>query len=288
MRTRLTVVIGVVAALFSSVLQAQDRRDQLIDEIIGTVDAKSLTRTLMMTVATEEARSRAVRMHGTAGLSPEEQARWRAQDEKELAEHRARLEELLPKIDHQKFARDVLGSALEENFDEAQLKELLAFSKSPTGRKFFSVIPAFSAAAIVHGSRAADEAMAPRQHPSMDEPKWSATMESIREIGTAIEAMGADVDQYPPSRTMKELRGALSPVYARDIPLTDAWGTEFRYERSADGRHYRLTSAGEDRVFEKSGKGVGSGGPPSPTTDPKADIVWEDGGFVRYPAEGRP
>jgi hypothetical protein len=78
------------------------------------------------------------------------------------------------------------------------------------------------------------------------------TLMDMRAIQTAIEAWAVDHGVYPKAATMAELRDLVQPLYIARTPLTDAWGTEFRYVVSSDGQSDRLVSAGSDRVFDES------------------------------------
>ena len=51
---------------------------------------------------------------------------------------------------------------------------------------------------------------------------------------------------------MSALRDLIQPTYIKATPMTEAWGTEFRYLASADGKSYRLVSAGSDKVFDEA------------------------------------
>ena len=94
------------------------------------------------------------------------------------------------------------------------------------------------------------------------------TLMDMRAIQTAIEAYAVDHATYPMAKTMAELRDLVQPIYVARTPMTDAWDTEFRYIVSADGKSYRLVSAGSDRVFDES-----SWGRPGFLSDSKEDTV---------------
>jgi hypothetical protein len=79
----------------------------------------------------------------------------------------------------------------------------------------------------------------------------------------------------------------ISPTYIRNVPKVDGWGTPFVYVGNA--KHYRIISAGADRRTEWSSRQISeSGVEPRPTDDPDADIVFQDGSFIQYPAESEP
>jgi hypothetical protein len=101
------------------------------------------------------------------------------------------------------------------------------------------------------------------------------TVARLEAIGTRLEAYRIDHSRFPAALTSTELIGALSgsgPL-RRDL-LEDAWGMPFRYEAAPEGDHYRLLSAGADRVFEREVE-------PGDTDDPDDDQVLADGELVR-------
>ncbi len=77
------------------------------------------------------------------------------------------------------------------------------------------------------------------------------TLMDMRAIQTVVEAYAIDYRKYPAASTLSELRPLVEPVYIHTLPLTDAWGTAYRYLPSQDGQSYRLISAGSDRVFDE-------------------------------------
>ncbi|MFL6248651.1 MAG: type II secretion system protein GspG [Thermoanaerobaculia bacterium] len=108
-------------------------------------------------------------------------------------------------------------------------------------------------------------------------------MADIRTLATALEAYATDNNHYP-DVTLDALAQLLSPTYIMHVPMTDRWGTPFLYVGDGEDR-YRFVSAGADGVFEESSRALGPLQPEkSATDDPNADIVFEDGGFIQYPA----
>lgn len=47
-------------------------------------------------------------------------------------------------------------------------------------------------------------------------------------------------------KTMADVKNALSPTYIKTFPSVDAFGRDYRYEVSADGEHFVISSAGRD------------------------------------------
>lgn len=97
------------------------------------------------------------------------------------------------------------------------------------------------------------------------------TVRDMYSLAIALEAYGADHGKYPVVQGVDELRPLLAPAYIVKLDLADAWGTMFRYEPTADGKSYRLISAGSDRKFDEA-----SWSHPGVFTDSKEDAVWSN------------
>jgi len=107
-------------------------------------------------------------------------------------------------------------------------------------------------------------------------------MADLRTLAISIEAFATDNNHYP-DVTLDELQGLLSPVYVKTMPMSDRWGTPFLYVGDGHDR-YRFVSAGADRRFEESSRILGASQPETRATDdPAADIIFEDGIFIKYP-----
>jgi hypothetical protein len=63
----------------------------------------------------------------------------------------------------------------------------------------------------------------------------------------------------------------------------------YRVSWSADRKHFRIVSAGADREFESLGEvdPADAWGPTSLATDPKRDIVFQDGVFLQAYRDAR-
>lgn len=68
----------------------------------------------------------------------------------------------------------------------------------------------------------------------------------MRNVAKALESYRADNDSYPAGDNYILLRQYLSPTYMTDLPEQDAWGNRYRYH--SDGRSFRLSSNGQDRL----------------------------------------
>jgi hypothetical protein len=75
------------------------------------------------------------------------------------------------------------------------------------------------------------------------------TYMAMKAVQTAIEAYGSQHNVFPKASSLAELRPLIEPAYIARTPMTDAWGTEFKYVVAADGQSYKLISAGSDKTF---------------------------------------
>ena len=110
----------------------------------------------------------------------------------------------------------------------------------------------------------------------------------IREVGDAIAQYRSDFGKFPEIGS-RLVEGTIPGVYISKVPTHDPWGTEYRVSWSADRRHFRIVSAGADRQFEPLGD-VDPGaawGPTTLATDPKRDVVFQDGVFLQAYREAR-
>ena len=144
----------------------------------------------------------------------------------------------------------------------------------PSARRFAgSVRPA------PHGGRRPRRRRRPRTPPA---PRTAGLSPRSGGSGTRSPSTGATRGS---SRTWVSclVEGAIPGVDISKVPTHDPWGTEYRVGWSADRKHFRIVSAWADREFEKLGE-VAPGaawGTPSLATDPKRDIVFQDGVFLQ-------
>jgi hypothetical protein len=204
---------------------------------------------------------------------------------------------------HEEIAGIDLSAALAEDairiyakyYSERELADLVAFYRTPTGRKSIEVLPDIvreSAEASAQSvgpllQEAASRAVHRQQEKRMP---WRRTMSDMRSVATAIEAYAVDRDDMTyPRGDYESLRGELVPVYMKAVPAKDVWGTPYGYAVSGDGQHYRIVSAGADLKFEPASLRVVAAAGKRPVEvsvkDPVADIIYEDGMFMQYPAK---
>ena len=76
--------------------------------------------------------------------------------------------------------------------------------------------------------------------------RW--TMQDMMSWKTVFDAYYTDHKEYPHVTTVAEARAIAEPIYIKAAPMTDAWGNPYRIE--ADGKSFRIVSAGADGVFK--------------------------------------
>lgn len=229
-------------------------------------------------------------------------------DVEETKRLRALLREEVSAIDFSAVMKEAAIRIYSKHYTERELAELVAFYRTPTGRKSIEVLPEVLRDSAEAGGQSlqplVDEAVSRAlQRRRAEREPWWAVMEQMREISRAVQAYAnaAGDSKYPPG-DYESLRRQLVPTYTAATPAVDAWGTPFAYVRSANGDHYRIVSAGSDRALDPRSLRVneaawvplsppGSGDGLVHDERPGADIISEDGVFIQVtfpdPAKGR-
>jgi hypothetical protein len=270
MMKRIALALAIALPLFAASPDSEKRA--LIHELMGVIGAEHLLRDALERVF----------------LSGD-------QENPQFAEERAKakneIESTLQRIDFTKHADDVFFPIF-ARLTVAELKDAIAFYKTPSGQKVVRLLPALSDVGInairiigpelqkVEAERIAEERN--KQAP------WKRAMADLRMLAVASEAYATDENHYPKASSVEELSKILSPTYIRETPLKDPWGHEYVYIVSPDLEHYRFASAGSDGSFDYDSKVLAIDTAVlqpqrRDTTDPKEDLIYQDGEFVRAP-----
>ena len=103
------------------------------------------------------------------------------------------------------------------------------------------------------------------------------SMADMRTIATAIGTYATDMNYYPRGITsLDEVRQYIEPVYLRNTPRRDGWGTAFYVETADNGAHYTIQSYGRDKTDEGCTLN-------HETSLFDCDICHSDGMFVQWP-----
>jgi hypothetical protein len=158
-------------------------------------------------------------------------------------------------------------------FTEQQLRDLIAFFKSDTGRHYVEVSRELAAE-----TRKNLQAEVTRQlEESTQRENIVRARADIQSLGRALEAYRADHKAYPKAGDIDKLSALLSPQYMMIVPKRDRWGRAFAYAVSADGLHYRIIGLGPDGKLEMSSSRFNLAPSEVAYGD---DIVYADGVFV--------
>ncbi|MES1240604.1 MAG: DUF2059 domain-containing protein [Acidobacteriota bacterium] len=202
-----------------------------------------------------------------------------------------------------------------DTFSEKELREIIAFYKTPTGRKTIETLPGLMRRSAelgmekVQSHRQELEEMLEKareerenQPAATDEMAQKRTVADIRNTGTAMfswltDQVGAaaagqsqietddkrlQLDRYP-EISYDDLQEILVPSYIQKVPERDGWGNLYEYYLNAKDpmapNVMSIRSAGRDGRFSGSDYTVTGFDP----ADFDEDIVWSDGFFVRWP-----
>ena len=183
----------------------------------------------------------------------------------------------------QAAVRAALIEVYASRFTESELAELIAFYRTPTGKKLARVTPELLRESV-EKSRAALEPLIRRERERLS--PWIGTMNSMRKIAAAVERFSLDNAEYPQTG-FSGLKQLLVPKYIDSLPEKDSWGNDFYYTASRYGRHYRIVSAGSDGVFELDSREIPEGGDhfeeTTLTSDLTFDLIHANGSFMRLP-----
>lgn len=155
-----------------------------------------------------------------------------------------------------------------------ELEQLVAFFRTPAGRKFAAARQQVALAAQAR----VESIVTAGLREAVDLSKQKRTMADMMSIATASEAWATDKNRYPSVSSMQELEQILSPDYIRRFPRKDGWGTEFVYLTSPNGFKYRIISAGPDLRVDPSSRRL------SEKPAQSDDIIYENGAFLQKPA----
>jgi hypothetical protein len=165
-----------------------------------------------------------------------------------------------------------------------ELKEIIAFYRSPIGKKMIARDPMFHLWEQIRtleffGTPLYDSRKKIEREELLKTNPARVTADDMRLFAVALDQYAYEHDELYPSETdPKVVQKLIAPP---EYSYLDVWGTPLRISYSPDRRHYRLQSAGSDKTFAPYDQPWGA----SPRIDrtPGADVVYEDGVFRSYP-----
>lgn len=178
-------------------------------------------------------------------------------------------------------------------YTESELADLVAFYRTPTGRKSIKVLPAIvresaEASAKSLGPLLEEAASRASDRQSLKRQPWRQVMADIRRLGIAVLAYSVEqADSSDPPGDFASLGRFLVPKYLEAMPAKDPWGTPYGYVASPDGQHCRIVCAGSDRKFEPASLRIvlsADGKNPKEKVNERLeeDFIQQDGVFVQY------
>lgn len=284
MKTAIFLLLAVMSVpVFAS---ERELKQQLIAEVLEVIDAKALTQASFDIMFGRMDDQMAGAMAGAEGeATPEQAAAYREQQE----QMRAFRDRLYTRIDYAKYAEEIYAPLFDKHFSSDDLKELIAFYKTKAGQKSLALLPELAIGGMLKGSELLQQAARQTSDEIEEEQAQKhpdkKTMADMRTLATALEARATDEESYP-DVDLAGLEKLLEPIYVKDMPEKDAWGTPFIY--IGNESHYRIVSAGADKRFEWNARQFSTPGETRPTDNPDADIVFEDGVFMQYPRKYAP
>lgn len=292
MKRSLAVAALVVFAVSAS---AQDQRmvkRDLIRELLNLIDAKALTQSSLDVVFAKLEQPAAGEV--TKNMSEDERRQYEASMKPYAEQLRVYREKLYARIDYVKYADDVYAPVLDKTYNADELRQLIAFYKTPIGQKSAKVLAEFAIGGLMRGSdmmaEAADGIRDEMQNEDNAAHPWKKTMADLRTVATAAEAYATDENKYPAVTSFSDLGRILSPIYIKRMPEKDAWGTPYLYVVSSDGQHYRFVSAGADKRFDFNASTIAmlpENNPGKESQNFDDDIIFEDGRFIQFPAASK-
>jgi len=181
-------------------------------------------------------------------------------------------EEIRGDADLRNRVRTATVEILAKQLSEKQMKQLVTFFKTDSGKAYCRAL------AVLAKERPVRIVNALTPPETVERSREKQTMSDLRNLAIASEAYATDTNEYPDAKDLEKLRSLLSPVYIRNVPMTDAWGTPFVYVVAPDKMGYRFVSAGPDKKLDTISLQFGM--KPSGSDD----MVFEDGDFVYLPS----
>jgi hypothetical protein len=266
----------------------RSEKRQLISELLEVMDAKALTHASFgnfLTTATaifNDGPGESPGESPSVDIPEEYRAQYEAEQRRQAEERQKFQDRLFAQLNYPQFFDQTYVPLFEDQFTVDELRQLIAFFKTRSGQKLVKIMPQLGVSSgwrFIH--QAGDAAQKEIEKEQMAKYPWRSTMRDLRTLATAVEARATDVNEYP-DVAFEELEAVIAPVYIRNVPKADAWGTPYLYVGNA--QHYRFVSAGADRRFEWGSRHLDIKDiQPRLMESLDADIIFQDGTFLQSP-----
>lgn len=299
---RLLIAVSILFVSGAPVGAGSDARLVKVRELAALMEQEASFRIGVEAILGQQHEATMAQLDSAAVQSPDRKPAIEAR-KKELTELHERVLTLLWKhIDFDAFREDVVVPIYLSHFTDEEIDALLAFYRSPPGRKLVALTPELlrtSTEATARYFEPAFERVRQELMGDVDQKRlvlW--TVAEMRKIATAIDALRVEVkfdlidaDRVPRVASVDELRPLFEAADVRGtLESNDAWGEPFVILISEGARRYRIVSAGADRTFESNSRVIPSGAAPADaatlwTPTNEADIIWADDRFVQAPRQ---
>lgn len=262
MRTFAVVALSLVIAVRAFAEEPRDARTErrlLAMRVLEAIDAERFTRELFEVVF----QSRWPRTVIPDDLPPQVKEALTAQAVKQEADITEVRSRLYQRFDLRGFVEETDLPIVESRFTDDELREVAAFARTKAGQKTLALMGELSAATVTRGKTQLEEPIEQIAEELLNEESEKDPMEKTRRdimlIGIAMTEYLAGHEELPAAYTVEDMRRALSPALDR-TPLIDGWGEPYVLVLSADRKHYRVASGGEDRRIEWESRVMGAKG----------------------------
>jgi hypothetical protein len=281
----LTVLVAIPAATAVAAPTAEERKD--LEKLFTVMDTEESSHA-MMEAFLAQAEKQALEGAEARGGHPEDVA-----EAKELF---VAIRAEVAKIEFAKLMRETYVEIYAKYFSPREVRELLAFYATPTGKKSLEVMSSLVKDGAEAGGRILspeiEQAMARAMEIHAKKYPWRRTMSDMRSIASAVEAYAIDNDEYPLVGDYAALEPLLVPDYMTELPMEDMWGHAYAYTVSPDGQQYRVVSAGSDSIFDWDSRRIAKAADePVPVRYRdrlEDDFIYADGQFVQLPRQAKP
>jgi uncharacterized protein len=199
MKRSLVILLLVVAATSAAADDQRIVKRDLIRELLNVIDAKALTQSSfdMIFARLEQPQSADV----LKGMSEGDRRRHEASMKQYAEQMRVYRDKLYARIDYVKYADDIYAPILDKTYNVDELRQIIAFYKTPVGQKNAKVMAEFAVGSLMRGGEMIDEVEKSVREEMQNEDKsahpWKTTMADLRTVATATEAFATDENKYP-------------------------------------------------------------------------------------------
>lgn len=199
-----------------------------------------------------------------------------------------RFRHLLRNSDLHATTREMYIELYAKYLTESELADLIAFYRTPTGKKSIEIMPQLMAEAMQRSGAVLGpkiQAIVEQVEKEGDQRQpWKKTIRRIENIGMYLESHAQEHDGFYPEGEVD----TLVELFEGEIEKEDMWGHELAYVLSNDRKRYRIVSAGADGIFDWDSRRIADKTDVRYRERLEDDIIYADGAFVQMPRIAAP